>query len=363
MNAFLELGVDRLAGESVCFINLTESFLIGQLPLPLPADRVVIEVLEDVLPTREVIEGVRRLRGEGVRIAMDDYIHRAENVELLKLCDYVKIDLRAQGRGQTRELVGMLRPYGVKLLAEKVETAADLDYCKDLDFDYFQGFFLTKPEIIEGERLPANRIALLRTLSQLLDPDADLDELQELISRDVSLAYRLLRYSNSSLYSPRQPITAIGQTLMMLGLKAVRTIVSLILLVDLDDKPGDLLSQSLVRAKMCESMATRAGIEDPTPYFTVGLRANLDALICAPMATVIGQLSLAQPLVDALLDGQGELGEVLACARSFERGEWDRTVYSELTAVDLNKCYLEGVEYSREVWSALPTDAPPRKAV
>ena len=362
MNAFLELGAERLVGESVCFINLTESFLTGKLPLPLPAERVVVEVLEDVLPTPEVIEGVKRLREQGVRIAMDDYIHREENAELLKLCDYVKIDLRAQDRDATRELVKMLRPYGMKLLAEKVETAEEMEFCKGLGFDYFQGYFLTKPEIIEGRGVPANRIALLRMLSRLLDPNVDVDELEEMISQDVSLAYRLLRYANSSIYAPSQPITAIGQTLMMLGLKAVRKIVSLIILVDLDDKPGDLLAQSLVRAKMCEVLATRAGVEDTTSYYTVGLLSTLDALTNTPMATVMGHLPLANDLHEALLGGEGELGDALHCARSFETGEWMSSNFGGLDCMELTECYAEGVEYSRDVWRTMPKNAPARDA-
>ncbi len=362
MNAFLELGAERLAGESVCFINLTESFLTGKLPLPLPAERVVVEVLEEVIPTEEVIEGVKRLREQGVRIAMDDYIHRDENSQLLPLCDYVKIDLRAQDREQTEELVKMLKPYGMKLLAEKIETAEEMEYCKGLGFDYFQGFFLTKPEIIEGNRVPANRVALLRMLSRLLDPNVDVDELQDMISQDVSLAYRLLRYANSSIYAPSQPITAIGQTLMMLGLKAIRKIVSLIILVDLDDKPGDLLAHSLVRAKMCEVLAARSGVEDTSAFYTVGLLSTLDALTSTPMATIMGHLPLAKNLEEALLGGEGDLGDALECVRSFESGDWLSTGFAGLDAMELTECYAEGVEYSRDVWRAMPGDSSTRQA-
>ena len=353
-NAFLEQGAGNLVGDAACFVNLTESFLTGKLPLPLPVDRVVIEVLEDVYPAPEIIEGVR--------VAMDDYIHRPENHELLELCDYVKIDLRAQGREETLELVNILKPYGMKLLAEKVETMEEMRFCQEAGFDYFQGFFLTKPEVIKGKSVPANRIALLRMLSRLLDPNVEVDELEEMIEQDVSLAYRLLRYANSSVYAPSQPITAIGQTLMMLGLKAVQKIVSLIVLVELDDRPGDLLAQSLIRAKMCEVLAARAGFEDTTQHYTAGLLSTLDALTSTPMPAVLNHLPLADDLEGALLGVEGDLCDALDCVRSFEEGDWSNSVYHDLDSMALTECYAEGVEYSRAVWESMPKDGGQKKA-
>jgi EAL and modified HD-GYP domain-containing signal transduction protein len=362
VNAFLELGAEQLVGESTCFVNLTEAFLTGKLPLPLPHERVVVEILEDVLPTPEVIEGVRQLREQGVRVAMDDYIHREGNAELLKLCDFVKIDLRAQSPEETRNLVKILRAYDLKLLAEKVETEEELQFCKQLGFDYFQGFFLTKPELRGIHRIPSNRIALLRLLSQLMDPKSDMNDLGDLISQDVSLVYRLLRYANSSSFAPREPITAIGQTLVMLGLNAVRKIVSLIVLVELDDQPGDLLAQSLVRARMCEQLAIRAGMEEASTYYTVGLLSTLDALTRTPMQTVLSHLPLCPDVADALLGGQGDFAQALHCACAFERGDWDNARFKQLRSSDLSESYAEGVQYSREVWRDLDAMKAPKRA-
>ncbi|MCA9001171.1 MAG: HDOD domain-containing protein [Planctomycetes bacterium] len=362
VNAFLELGAERLVGDSTCFINLTEAFLTGQLPLPLPHDRVVVEILEDVMPTPAVIEGVRQLHQQGVRIAMDDYIHRDGNSELLKLCDYVKIDMRAQSREQTRELVQILRAYNVQLLAEKVETEEELRFCKELGFDLYQGFFLTKPEIQGFQKLPGNRIALLRLLALLMDPQSDVDDIGNLISQDVSLVYRLLCYANSSSFAPREPITAIGQTLVMLGLNAVRKIVSLIVLTELDDQPGDLLSQSLVRARMCEKLACRSGEADTSTFYTVGLLSTLEALTRSPLESVLGHLPLADEVTHALLSQDGRLGEALRCVEAFERGNWDAARFGNLDPTTLTECYTEGVQYSREVRRDIANAQMPKRA-
>ncbi len=353
-NAFLDVGAQQLAGNAACFVNLTKPFITGELPLPLPADRVVVEVLEDIEPTPEIVEGIRKLAKQGVRVAMDDYIHRDSNHELLKLCDYVKIDLRAQGKQETEHLVEILKEYDVKLLAEKVETREEFDWCVEVGFHYFQGFFLTKPETVEGRHIPANRVALLRMLSRLLDPDVEVDEIEDMVSQDVSLAYKLLRYANSTMFAPSQPITKIGQTLVMLGLKAVRQIVTLIVLVDIDDKPGDLLPIALVRARMCEALAEQAGIVDPSAYYTVGLLSTLDALTGAPMEELMEHLPLAPELEAALLRAEGDYGQALNAVRAFERTDWSGAGYHDFNPMQLSKCYVKGVKYSEEVFTTLP---------
>ncbi len=353
VNAFLEMGAQRLVGNAPCFVNLTRGFITGDLPLLLPPDRVVIEILEDIEPTPPILEGVRRLKAQGAKVAMDDYVHRDANDPLLKLCDYVKIDLRAQSRDETVRLCELLGEYDLGLLAEKVETMEEYEFCKGLGFDYYQGFFLTRPEVVEGHRVPANRIGMMRMLSRLLDPNVEVSELEEIISLDVSLAYKLLRYANSARFGPAKPITAIGQTIMMLGLEAVRKIVSLIVLVELDDRPGELMVQSLIRARMLELMAEQVGAAATSSYYTVGLLSTLDAVAGAPMETVIEDLPLSRELEDALLGHEGELGDALRCVQAFEKCDWDNVGFHQLDCGLLTRAYAEAVEYSRDICGTL----------
>ena len=353
-DAFLEIGAQRIAGDLPCFLNLTEGYITGELPLPLPAERVVVEVLEDVLPTDKIVEGVQRLKDRGVLVALDDYVHREGNEPLLEMADYVKVDLMAQGRDETRKLVEELQKYRVKLLAEKIETQEEMRFCRDLGFEYFQGFFLTKPEIVKGHRVPANRVGLLRILSRLLDPDVDVSELGDLISQDVSLAYKLLRHANSTLYAPREEITAVQQSLVLLGLDAIREIVSLVILIDLDDGPGDLVTQSLIRAKMCQTLAERAGHDESNSYFTVGLLSTLDALTHVSMEQVLEHLPLSDELSRALLGREGSLGEALSCVQAHERGEWEDAAFESLSSRAVCAAYADAAEYSSKVWSSMP---------
>lgn len=356
-DAFLEIGAQRLVGDMPCFLNLTEDFITGRLPLPLPPDRVVGEILEDIRPTPEIIDGALQIKELGARLALDDYVHRDGIGPLLELADYVKVDLRAQDREATVQLAKDLRRWDVKLLAEKVETEEELQFCMDAGFDLFQGFFLNKPEIVQGHRVPANRLSLLRILAKILDPIVEMDTLSDLISQDVSLSYKLLRHSNSTLFSPRTKISDIQHSLVMLGLRAIREIVSLIVLVDIDDRPGDLVTQALTRAKMCEGLAIRAGHDDPSEFFTVGLFSSLEALTRVRMRDLLADLPLAESLTRALIDQRGYLGAALNCALAFEHADWDNACFEELTAGEISEAYADAADYSRQMWQGLSGQA------
>ena len=353
LSCFLELGADRALGDRPGFLNLTRSYLIGDLPLPLPENRVVAEILEDIVPDAEVIAGVRRLKESGVRIALDDFQQRPGMELLLREADYVKIDLRAQSWDETVALFHELRPYGMKLLAEKVETHEEFELCLKLGFDYFQGFFLTRPEVVEGHRLPVNRLGILRLLSRLLDPMVEFDELETIIDQDVSLAYKLLQYANSALYAPQRSITAVHETLIVLGIRKVRQIASFLVFADLGDRPGDLINQALVRARMCALLAEKQGFAAVDAFYSVGLLSTLDALLGTTMDSVLKFLPLADEVKEALLSGTGDIGKTLGCVLAYERGEWGSALPDGLTVDDVREAFLSAADYARTVTNGM----------
>lgn len=170
------------------------------------------------------------------------------------------------------------RDYPVRLVAEKVETQEEFEFCRDLGFEYFQGYFLCRPKILTGRRVQDNRPTLLRLLAALPDPELPPAELETLIRHDVSLGYKLLRYINSAFFGLPKKVESIGQAIVYLGNRSVKTWASRLLLSGVDDKPHELMTTAMVRAKMCELMANRKGLCDEDVYFTAGLFSVLDAI-------------------------------------------------------------------------------------
>jgi EAL and modified HD-GYP domain-containing signal transduction protein len=240
------------------------------------------------------------------------------------------------------------------LLAEKVETLDDFTYCKALGFDYFQGYFFCKPEIIKGHRAPANRLTTLQLLAKLRDPTVDFRELEELISRDVALSYKLLRLVNSTLYALPRKVDSLQQALHLLGTEFITTWVSLIILSGIDDKPHELMMTAMVRAKMCELLAQSLGHTDTAAFFTAGLFSALEALMDGTGEEVLRSLPLSDDLMAALLRYEGVLGAVLHCVLAYERGDWHVVSCPGLDKTTIAYAYLQAFNWAFKMSARLP---------
>ncbi|MEM7308776.1 MAG: HDOD domain-containing protein [Planctomycetota bacterium] len=345
LNAFTEIGLDRVVGERMAFLNLTRGFIVGEYPLPVPHERVVLEVLEDVQPDAAVIRGLRRLKQAGYLIALDDYASTGHHRPLLSLADIVKVDCLSLDPDQIRVQVESLARYDAKLLAEKIETQEQFNACRELGFDYFQGFFLSRPNVIHERGVRTNRINLLRLLADLQDPGCDFDTVHEIVAQDVALSYKLLRHINSAAFGLPRRIESVRETLVYLGFRQVKNLASLFLMASVDDKPHDLVVTSMLRGKMCELMAVAHGRVDPHRAFTVGLFSVLDALMDCPMDSALRGLPFADELREALLERRGDLGEVLSSTLAYERGDWDRVLCLDLTRGQIKAAFLGAVEW------------------
>ena len=353
VNTFMEIGLDRLVGNGLAFMNLTRRFLIDEYPLPVMQGRMVLEVLEDVKVDEALVNALRRLSRQGYQIALDDVVHPEDVSPLLEIADIVKIDLLAVDQDRLGEHVATLREYGVRLLAEKVETHEDMELCLDLGFDCFQGFFLSRPKVVSGRRMPASRLAIVRLLAELQNPYIEFGELEAIVRQDVALSYRLLRLINSAFFSLPTKITTIRQALTLLGIQQVQAWLSLLLLAKIDDKPRALMTTAMTRAKMCELLAMAANEPGPEADFTVGLFSVLDALLDLPMEEVVTALPLSDEVTAALLESQGHLGAALDCALAYERGDWDAVSYLSLTPEEIRDAYLESLDWTMRAGALL----------
>jgi EAL and modified HD-GYP domain-containing signal transduction protein len=346
LNTFMEIGLETMVGHKLAFINLTRDFILQDYSPVFPAARVVLEVLEDVTVDAALLAAVGSLSAQGYTIALDDFIYHESLQPLVEIADIVKVDILALDRTALQEHVTLLRQFDVKLLAEKVETQDDFKYCKDLGFDYFQGYFFCKPEVVKGQRIPGNRLVILELLAKLQDPEVDFRKLEDVVSRDVSLSYKLLRVINSAFYSLPRKVDSLHQALLILGTKFITSWVSLCILAGIDDKPHELMVTAMVRAKMCELLAKALGYQSQEAYFIVGLFSALDALMDSPMQEVLESLPLSDEITAALLDYEGTLGAVLRRVLAYERGNWDKAHYPGLDSGTITDTYLEAIAWA-----------------
>ncbi len=343
----LEIGLDRLTGGLPAHINFPRELLVDEAPLPLPADRVVVEVLESVPADPDVIAGIRGLRQRGHRIALDDYEPETGH-GLLEVADIVKVIITDRNRDQLGALVRQLKGRGLKLIAEEVETIEQFELCNELGFDEFQGNFLQHPQTFQSQRVPSNRLGLLRLVAALNAEVESLDEIERLISQDVAMPYRVLRCINSSYYNLPRQIDSIHQAIVILGLDNLRRLCTLVALQGFAERPPSLFVNALVRARMCEQLGRLGGAQDTGPHFITGLFSMLDVITGMPMKDIVGELPLTAPIVRALLAEEDDLGAALACARAYERGAWQLVSYGPLAQPLIRAAYLDAVFWAEE---------------
>ena len=357
VNTFLEIGLDFLAGEKPVFLNATRKLLLEEHLLALPAERVVLEVLEDSVVDDALVSALGALFSRGYRIALDDVTHPKQVERLIHVASIIKVDVLAIDRAMLADLAALRKRHNVTLLAEKVETHEMLAACQELGFELFQGFFLCRPATVGVKRGPSNRLAMVRLLAEIHRPDIQFHKLEDLLKHDPSLSYKLLRLSNSALVGG-YPIASIGQALRRIGIEKIANWATILLLSQAGDKPHDLINLALLRGFMCEDLARRSAQPHKESYFLAGMLSVMDALFDRPMAEILETLPLDEHIRHALLQKEGALGAALGCAIAYERGDFGHSVCFGLPPGEIAGAYLNALRQTKAIRDSL-TDAGP----
>jgi len=331
--SFLSIGLEEITAGVPAFVNFPQNLLVKRVPLMFSPKTLVVEVLEDVNPEREVVKVCEELSQKGFEIALDDFVYRAELKEILRTAKIIKLDFRATGDEELKETAKKLASYPVSLLAEKVETYDEFEKALAMGFSYFQGYFFSKPEIMKGREISSTQMNLLQIMAEANKEDFEFGKIEDVIRRDLAISYKLLKYVNSAYFRRINDISSIRQATVLLGERQIRRFLSLIAMSQLSsDKPDELIRCSITRAKFCEILGNLArGKVDPSELFTLGLFSLIDAITDNPMEQLIGKLPLSGSIKDALVSGKGQLSEYLRLAVGYERAEWEAVSESART--------------------------------
>ncbi len=357
LEALTEIGIDNLVGQRSALVRLSRGFIIGKYPLPLPENRLLVEVPIDVGADAEVVDGIQFLARQGYTIVLSDYVYSEATLPLLALANIVKLDVQAMREEVLRYHVSVLQEHPhLKLLADNIDIPDDYEVCRELGFDYFQGHFFSRPKLVRRSRMPSNQLVLMRLLAEVQRPDVNIPKLETMISQDVGLSYKLLRHINSAFFSLPKPVESIQKAVVFLGTKVIQKWTTLLVLSRVEDKPAELMVTALVRAKMCEILAKAVKYEHEDSCFTVGLLSVLEALLDMPMEKVLAMLTLTDEVNQALLRFEGVPGQLFKVALHYESGEWQQLDYPELDEDIIMDAYLQSVAWASEACSALLGD-------
>lgn len=323
---FLSVGLNPSIPSSRCFINFPYQSLIRRLPLSLPKDKVVVEILETCQPTDELLEAVKELYQAGYMIALDDFTSTPEWERFLRYTHIVKLDIMQMGLDEACDLVRAHQGKKFSFLAERVETEQEFQQAKEAGFKFFQGYFFSKPEIIKTKYISPEQVIAMELFQEVCKPDVDFQRVESIVAKDVALSYKLLRFVNTM--SPRLEVTisSFRQALVYLGQEKLKMFVSLAVASYVSDKkPKELYGLSLQRAQFCQRMSRYQAFEGHTEQaFMIGLFSLLDALLDLSLENLVEQLPLCKSIKVALLRREGPYGTLLALEESFEHADWQQ---------------------------------------
>ena len=356
-NAFAELSNNDVLGPYRAFINVGLDILFGDLIEALPQHLVALEILESVKPTPEVLARCQQLHDLGFMLAVDDVIEVNESSRpLLALADIIKVDIQNMEADRLRAVVEQLKPFGKKLLAEKVETAEQLSLCQSLGFDLFQGYFFAKPTLIVGKKLNPSQLVLIRLLGLVFE-DADTTAIEAAFKTEPGLTVNMLRLTNSVACGLSINITSLRHAITILGRRQLQRWLQLLIFTT--PKGGTqgvnpLLQLAATRGRVMELLAERVvprNREFADHSFMVGIMSLMPTLLGIQMADILGQLPVALRVKQALMDYAGQHGLMLRLVEATEQpdpGALEEPL-SHLSAINvdfLGACLTQGLAWA-----------------
>jgi len=325
---FSVIGLNELIGTKRAFINFTGNLLKEQIPTLLPRESIVVEVLENISIDREIISACSTLKSKGYKLALDDFVLDDQYRPMLDLADIIKVDFLSTPLDKCDSIIGEVASISrtpKTFLAEKVENREVYRKATAMGYLLFQGYFFSKPEIKTGKQIHSNKLNYLSIVKELYASDPDYGKIEEIMKRDLALSYKLLKLVNSSSFGLAKKVSSIRHALMLMGIQEVRKWFSLITLSEIGQgKPDELVRASIIRARFCELLAMKVGLQSRAPeVFLMGLFSMIDAFLDKPMDDVIKELPLSVDVKNVLTGKSSPLMPFYQLVVAYERGNWD----------------------------------------
>jgi EAL and modified HD-GYP domain-containing signal transduction protein len=358
------LALDDISCSKTSFINFQSNSIADDLSSSLDPENVVIELSAGSSKMDELTHVCQQVKKMGYKVALENCRVESDMSQLLPYIDLLKVKTERSEYDSLSRNINQFLDANVKLIADQVNTHEDFHICKGVGFDYFQGYFFSKPEAVSHQQLPTSKLTLVELMGASSSATFDLEGINRVIEQDVGLSYMLLRFINNPAINKRYKITSLRHALNYMGEVEIKKFIALLALTNLsDDKPLELIHLSLVRAKFCDLVGVEKNLgSNPPTAFLVGLFSMLDALLDRDMQTLVEKLPLVEDVKLALCGAQNDLSVYLMLAKAFESGNWLKVIrISKVLEIDqklLHSLFNEAVLWGNGVRRSISPHFP-----
>lgn len=356
-SCFIDFGVEEITDNRKAFINFTEELLFNDIAGLFPTKYLVIEILEDVEITQEIVNRCRELKKKGYILAIDDIIWDRDYGDLINIVDIIKVDFLATSKDEQALIIRKYTRDGLIFLAEKVETETDYRFALDLGYSLFQGYYFAKPEVGSRKKIVPFKESHIKLIRYLNSNNKDFNKLSKIIEHDVSFSYEILHLVNSAHFGIKNKITSIKHAVVTLGFNELKKWLYLAIIRDIrQDKPSELVNICMLRAKFMENIAVRTEKQHlASEMMTIGMFSMIDILTNKDMKEILDEMNFSDNIKSILLKEttKGFMAESLNIVINYEKGKWDSIEeYASninISISELNKSYLDAVKWLNKI--------------
>ncbi|MFZ7121817.1 MAG: EAL and HDOD domain-containing protein [Eubacteriaceae bacterium] len=359
MNSFITIGIEKLTNNKCAYIKFTDTLLNYDIATLFDKNRIVIEIIEDFVTNTDLLKKCKELKNTGYKIVLDDYLLMKTDLpeNVIEYIDIVKVDFLRNSLIDREDIAKEMKSIGKELLAERVETQEEFNEAVNMGYDYFQGYFFCKPQITTEKDIPMFKLNSLHVINELNKTEPEYDRIAEIINKDISLTYKLLRLINSAAFHLNEQISDIKHALVLLGFNEIRKFIYLVLLYDMcKDKPDELIRLSLMRAKFGEMIFRNHKDIKENEVFLMEMFSLIDAVLDKPLDQALSLLPLSDKAKKALLGEKNNYYYIHSLIVSYEKNRWeDFYNYLYILKIDggnIFNYYQASIEWVNDIFSS-----------
>jgi len=325
-----KFGTRSLLGNRRAFVKIDEKFLLHDIIFSIPNEFFVFCIFEDIELNERVVERIQQLHQKGYILAINDTILHQDTIKkytpVFKELSYIKIDLDNDKEvdADTQNMISLLKQNDIQVIGSKIEDASHYQKAKEFGCELFEGYFFAKPNIVQNAKYEPSQMNILKLYNMLIT-DTNIDEITSEFEKNHEITLQLLQFINSGAFHFRKRISSIHHILILIGriplsqwlmlmiysksLSKGKVVEPLMLMV----KNRTNLMESILKTIEPNVKSNMLG----EAYF-VGVLSLVDTIFSVELVDILEHINISDEVKDALLKGDGKLGEIYMLVRDIE---------------------------------------------
>lgn len=354
IDEFINSNINTNYHSSRCFIHFSYKSLIHLVPMSLPKDKIVIEILETCIPTDELLSAIIHLNRNGYLISCDEFVLSNKWTAFKPYIQIVNIDVAHRNIKDTCNFIRKLRSIGSKciLLAKNIENKEQFDQVQDVGCRFFHGEFFTKSQKNKSENMEPEQVSALNLFAEICKNQVNFNTVEKIIEQDITMSFKLLSFVNSLSIRLKQPISSFKQALVYLGEERLKMFVSMIAASYMSNrKPFELYKLSMQRAQFCLQMSKHSHFRDYQTFaFMIGMSSLLDAMLDNTLELILEAIPLSDDIKNSLLQKNGPIGDLIILAEHYEQANW-KGIGQQCSKLDIQVSEVYDAMEEAKIWS------------